>query len=1086
MSTRNNRRFATILLVGLCTAHVSAQLKWVAQAPGPTTIGQVENIADREVVGAVNALAPHPTNPDILYVASVNGGLWRTTNAMAPQPSWVPLTDGQQSQSFGAIEIDPTDATSSTIVAGSGRFSSLRREGGARIGVLRSTDAGKTWTSLNTGGLLTGLNIAAVVPRGATIAIGANDADNLSRVGVWRTTNTGAAWMQVSGVPTSGLPTGRCSDLASDPTNQARLYAVIGGRGLFRSDNLGEKWNKVSDTAMDPLIAAAGNAKIAVGAKGNVFVAIVVGGQLAGVFRSANSGQSWTAMELPRTSEGGAHIGGQGGIHLSIAADPTNTQIVYIGGDRQPAQFINGAESNGIFPNSIGAGDYSGRLFRGDASLASNQWAHLTHSRKLGATGGGTANSSAPHADSRDMAFAANGILLESDDGGVYKRTDPRSNNGDWFSMNGNLQATEFHSVAWDANANVVIGGAQDTGTPQQRLRSDARWQSVSTGDGGVVAVDDVSMPGLSIRYSSYQGLWDFRREVYDANNIRQARISPMLTLIGTGNPLVPGFYSPIRLNTIAPRRLIIGAANSVYESLDEGDTVSEIGPGIVANEQGSQIIAYGAQGNEDVLYVASGSQVFVRSAAPPASLLRSDAYPGGLVRGIAIDPRNGAIAYVVDQQRVFRTANSGSTWTDVTGNLMQLSPGALQSVAFSTATMPGAVVVGSDRGVFTAPGPMFNAWSAFGAGFPSVPVYQLEYDPADRVLLAGTLGRGAWTMTIPEMTPPAPAPMPAGAAGGGPGGAAPPPQPGPSEATFELRPGVIVDRTRNLAYIMTPAGSTEAIALQSGALVWNSTAAAKPLAVAGGRLVGQADSATNSLRIVMLDPATGKEMLEAIRPLPAGVRASVNETLEGAFVAAAMTTAGDPVVTWEYRDRRKQGVPPDTQDTIVPPTGIPAPASGGAQTRSGAFVINVQNGSSAPADAPGPPPSLVPRTASVPAPERLANAPGQQFFSADRRHVMVSAVNPEGGIWNRYRWTILDHAAGNTVGSLTSHLSHAPFFVNGSQIVYETGPYERGETREPLKVRAADLQSGKELWSRPVRDTVMRTPRPGLEVSRD
>jgi hypothetical protein len=56
----------------------------------PNTNGQVENIDDGEVVGAVNALAPHPTNADIFFVASVNGGVWRTANATAPRPSWVP------------------------------------------------------------------------------------------------------------------------------------------------------------------------------------------------------------------------------------------------------------------------------------------------------------------------------------------------------------------------------------------------------------------------------------------------------------------------------------------------------------------------------------------------------------------------------------------------------------------------------------------------------------------------------------------------------------------------------------------------------------------------------------------------------------------------------------------------------------------------------------------------------------------------------------------------------------------------------------------------------------------------------------
>jgi hypothetical protein len=1075
------------LILALATALGSggAAQQWVAQAPGPNTRGQVEHIDEGEVAGAVNALGPHPTNADILYVGTVNGGVWRTANAMAPRPSWVPLTDGQASQSIGAIEVDPTDSTSGTVVVGTGRFSSLRRQGGARIGVLRSTDSGKTWTVLDGGGVLAGLNIAALAARGAVITVAANQADNSPRVGVWRTTNTGTSWTQLSGAASTGLPSGPCSDLAGDPNDRARFYAVIGGRGLFRSADTGATWTKVSDAAMDSLISAAENAKISVGLKGTVFVAIVVSGDLAGVFRSGNGGQAWTSMELPGTSEGGAHIGHQGGIHLSIAADPANSQVVYVGGDRQPAQFTGGVESNS-FPNSIGASDYSGRLFRGDASRpAGSQWVHLTHSRTLGAAGGGTAQGSAPHADSRDMAFAANGVLLESDDGGVYKRTSPQSNAGDWFSMNGDLQATEFHAVAWDANAHLVIGGAQDTGTPQQRIRSNVRWQSVSTGDGGVVAVDDRGTSGLSTRYSSYQFMSDFRREIYDATNVLQGKISPMLAVIGNGNPIEPMFYSPIRVNTVAARRLVIGAENGVYESLDEGDTVAEIGPGIVVNENGPQIIAYGATGNEDALYVGSGSRVFVRSAAPPASLTRSDGYPGGQVRGIAIDPGNGATAYVLDERRVFRTVNGGSTWTEITGNLTQLAAGPLRAIAFSTATTPAAVVVGSDRGVFRAQGPSFTTWTVHGTGFPAAPVYHLEYDPADRVLLAGTLGRGAWTLTTPNTTPPVPAP--AGGAGipGGPAASPPPQQPNGSDSSFELRPGVVVDPTRNVAYVMTPEGAIEAIALQTGNKVWNSTAAAKPLAIARGRLVGQAESDSNTLRVTVIDPATGKEILAANRPLPAGVRAAVNETLDGAFVVAARPTAGDPVVSWEYRERRKRGVPPNTEGAMVtPPT--PTPSAVGTPSRSGAFMLNVDNGASAPADVPGPLPAMVPRTAEVPTPERLKAASGPQFFSADRRHVLVSTLNQSGGVWDRYKWSIVDIATNTEIGSITSHLSHAPFFVNGPQIIYETGPYERGEAKEPLKVRAVDLKSGKEIWSRTVRDTVIRSPRPGGEVGRD
>ena len=59
--------------------------EWIPQGPGPAIGGQVENITNDPigndlVVGAVHAVAPHPSDGNILYLGAVNGGIWRTTN----------------------------------------------------------------------------------------------------------------------------------------------------------------------------------------------------------------------------------------------------------------------------------------------------------------------------------------------------------------------------------------------------------------------------------------------------------------------------------------------------------------------------------------------------------------------------------------------------------------------------------------------------------------------------------------------------------------------------------------------------------------------------------------------------------------------------------------------------------------------------------------------------------------------------------------------------------------------------------------------------------------------------------------------
>ncbi len=718
---------------------------WQAQGPGPNTLGQVENITDGEVVGAIHTAAAHPTDADILYAGAVNGGIWRTDNATAASPNWVRQTDSQSSLSIGALAFDPTDATFATLLAGIGNYSSFGGAGGSLTGLLRTVDGGTTWVGLDGGGLLIGKRISGVAPRGATLVVSVRSTD-----GIFRSIDTGATFTQISDGDGSatGLPKGITHDLASDASDPTRLFAGVvradqfgGVNGIYRSDDTGATWAKVSDAAIDAVISSAStnNIEITVGPSDTVFVIIVNSGRAAGVFRSGNGGGTWTAMDLPGTTSFGIHPGGQGGTHLSIVADPADSNLVYVGGDRQD------------FPNIIGATQYSGRLFRGDAAAAAgSQWEHLTHSDSLGPAGGGTASSSSPHADSREMVFDAAGELIETDDGGIYRRTSPQDNTGDWLTINGDIQTTELHDASYDANADIIIGGAQDTGTPAQLVSNMATWFSVSTADGGDVAVDDISTPGFSVRYSSFQSLISFRRQVYDTANTLQSQTFPALTVLAGGSPLSTQFVTPVEVNAIDGTRLIIGGSNSVYESLDQGDTITEIGPGIGVNGTGRDPIGYGAVGNADILYIGSSSNLYVRTGPAPAALNLSAAYPGsGTIADLVIDPDDPLTAYVIDSGAVYQTIDAGATWNDITGDLPTLGPGTLRSVAYINGSVEDGIVVGAGTGVFAALAiDGFSIWVPLGSDFPTVPVFDLDYDSASDLLVAGTLGRGAFKLT--------------------------------------------------------------------------------------------------------------------------------------------------------------------------------------------------------------------------------------------------------------------------------------------------------------------------------------------------
>lgn len=744
---------------------------WVPQGPAPLQFAQIENVVPlNQAEGAVHAIAPHPTDPNTVFLGGVNGGVWVTHNANDLNPSWKALTDDQASLSIGALAFDPTDGSHKTLVAGIGLYSSFGRFGGPRNGLLRTTDSGKKWTVLNGGGVLQGKNISGVAPRGNTIVASVNIADafTFGNIGIFRSTDGGASFNMISGAPGSGLPPGLAYDLASDPTNNARLFTnvdfadLVGGQnGIYRSTDTGATWAKVSNAAIDSLLISGvtSNVEIAVGQHNNVYVAVANSGRLAGVFRSGDGGATWQQMDLPGTVEDGVfigiHPGGQASIHMSIVADPTDANIVYIGGDRQPfAAEGSGNPALPQFPNSIGARNFSGRLFRGDASQPSgSQWAHLTHRNDLGPAGGGTASSSSPHGDSRELIFDAAGSLLESDDGGIYRRSAPRSDTGDWFSLAGNLTTIEMHSVSFDGFSEITFGGAQDNGSEVQNSTNSPEWELLLSGDGGDTAVEDSGAFGFSTRYNSAQGLQAFVRTFWDASNGFLGFTFPARTLVGGGASPVWQFVTPVELNAVDPNRLILGAANGVYETFDRGDTIMAVGPGILVNGSGRDAVSYGAPGNPDVVYIGSNDTIFVRTGASGTAFVQSTTFPGNgtgaTVRDISINQADWQNAFACTTAgRVFSTSDAGGTWTELTGDLPALSPGTCFATAFVPAADKNILVVGTAQGVFYSKSNQgYTTWKPLGNKLPNSLYFDLDYDAGSDVLVASSLGRGTYKL---------------------------------------------------------------------------------------------------------------------------------------------------------------------------------------------------------------------------------------------------------------------------------------------------------------------------------------------------
>jgi hypothetical protein len=334
------------------------------------------------------------------------------------------------------------------------------------------------------------------------------------------------------------------------------------------------------------------------------------------------------------------------------------------------------------------------------------------------------------------------------------------------------------------------------------------------------------------------------------------------------------------------------------------------------------------------------------------------------------------------------------------------------------------------------------------------------------------------------------------------------------SRASFEFRPGVVVDQAHARAYVMSPAVAIDAVDLGSGRLLWSTRRAAKPLILAGDVLIGQAEvpDRPNTLRLVGLDVAKGGHpTFEADVDLPAGTVASIADGLGTSLRVAAWRHADAIVLPWTF-----------SQVDV----GGPPPRDGGDHARriTGTIRLDPRTGSArllGPAETAAPPPSIPAAIAAKALPGPLWNtgrvvatarrsvptgksgmtllrwdcATGDAFPdlalfgpeytlrypSPDHQHLLAST--PQPGTPRPWRWRIFALDSGARVADIDMEWAGAPFFVRPGLLIHEA-PLERrmvaGKVvEEPLRLRALDLASGQELWTRPIRDTAYRGPYP-------
>src|ERR671925_1277006 len=135
--------------------------------------------------GRTRAIAGVPSQPNVFYMAPVNGGVFKSTDYGR---TWQPIFDEQPTASVGAIAVSVSNPDVVYVGSGEGLH---RPDLSIGDGIYKSTDAGKTWAHL---GLRDGQQIAqlAVDPRNPDhvfVAVGGHPYGPNEERGVYRSVN---------------------------------------------------------------------------------------------------------------------------------------------------------------------------------------------------------------------------------------------------------------------------------------------------------------------------------------------------------------------------------------------------------------------------------------------------------------------------------------------------------------------------------------------------------------------------------------------------------------------------------------------------------------------------------------------------------------------------------------------------------------------------------------------------------------------------------------------------------------------------------------------------------------------------------
>ncbi len=676
--------------------------------------------------GRVTAIDAVESNPNVIYIGSASGGLWKTESGGM---EWTPLFDKEAVSSIGALNI--YQANPDVIWVGTGE-GNPRNSLNSGAGVYRSIDGGKTWELK---GLEKTRNIHRIIidPTNPDIvyvgAIGSPWGPHPER-GVFKTTDGGETWKQI--LYTNDLS--GVGDMVMDPVNPNKL--VVGmwehqrwpwflksggpGSGLYITWDGGKNWKKLTEKEGMPK-GEIGRIGLAIPDCNNKRIYALIECSKNALYRSDDGGHSWIKMTDQNVSNRPFY-------YHEIYADPMDQDRVY------------------------------------------NLYSGVSKTEDGGATFE-TMSTRSIHPDHHAWYINPknNNFLIDGNDGGLAISQD----RGATWRFATNLPLGQFYHVNWDLEFPYnVYGGLQDNGSwygPSNVLQRGGiqyyHWQMVMGGDGfDMMADSSDNRFGYAMSQGGNVGRFD--RETGDAKDIQPNHPE--------GTKLRFNWNSAIAHDPFDKKTIYFGS-QFLHKSTDRGDNWSLISPDLTTNDP--EKLKQNQTGG--LTYDITGAETHCTIIAiTPSPLQKNEIWAGtddgnvqltqdggatwtnisGNMKGapknawipqIEVSGINPGEAFVVINNYrlndfgayLFHSRNYGKTWNRLADD-SKVSGYCLSVV--QDPVEPNLIFLGTEGGMYVSIDYGVN-WTKWTRGFPTVPTMDMKIHPRDHDLILATFGRSIY-----------------------------------------------------------------------------------------------------------------------------------------------------------------------------------------------------------------------------------------------------------------------------------------------------------------------------------------------------